>query len=73
MGCESIKCNRIIHEDEGNSEVAKVIIMHIFVIKYLLETRSRNKLDIKADSVLCQDHCNLNFFFLPKKLETSHF
>lgn len=33
------------------------------MIKYLLETRS--KLDIKADSVLCQDHCNLNFF-LPK-------
>lgn len=69
----NIKCGRIIREDEGNSEVIRVTIMHIFVTKCLLETRSRNKLDIKADSMLCQDHCNLNFPFLPKKLETSHF
>lgn len=70
-GCESIKCNRIICEDEGNSEVIQVIIMHIFVTKYLLETRSRNELGIKADSMLCQYHCNLNFPFLPKAWDFS--
>ena len=29
--------------------VLKVIKIHIFVIKHLLETRNGNKLDIKAD------------------------
>lgn len=52
MGCAVIKCNTIRHKDEGNSEVTRVVIMHGFVIKYLLETRRRNKLDIKADSVV---------------------
>lgn len=52
MGCAIIKQNRTRHKDEGNSEVTRVIIMHSFVIKCLLETRSRNKLDIKADSVM---------------------
>lgn len=32
--------------------VLKVTIIHIFVLKHLLETRRGNKLDIKADKYL---------------------
>lgn len=52
MGCVVIKCNIIRYKDEGNSEVIRVVIMYGFVIKYLLEIRRRNKLDIKVDSVV---------------------
>lgn len=52
MSREIIESKKILPTDQGAARppaVLKVIKIHIFVIKHLLETRNGNKLDIKAD------------------------